>query len=140
MANRFVDSYRKILVGDSSVGLVDWNADTMRGALLDTGAVTPNTATHDFWDDWVAGIVGTKTTLPSVTYPSAGTVTCGAITFVAVSGATAEALAIFKDTGVNSTSPLVALYDTFAAGMPVTPNGGDIVVTPHASGLVQVAG
>lgn len=140
MANRFFDSYRNIIIGNSATGLVDWNADTMRGFLIDTGTVTPNTSTHDFYDDLVAGIVGTKTTLPSVTYPSAGTVTCTAVTFTAVSGATAENFGIFKDTGTNSTSPLVALYDTFSAGMPVTPNGGDIVVTPHASGLAVVAG
>ena len=39
-----------------------------------------------------------------------------------------EAIIIFKDTGNNATSPLIAYIDT-ATGLPITPNGGDIIVT-----------
>ena len=34
---------------------------------------------------------------------------------------------IYKDTGDNATSPLIALIDS-ATGLPITPNGGDIIV------------
>ena len=50
------------------------------------------------------------------------------ITFSAVTGATAGAIVIFIDSGVDTTSNLVAYIDT-ATGLPVTPNGGDITVT-----------
>lgn len=35
---------------------------------------------------------------------------------------------IYADTGTESTSPLIAFIDT-ATGLPITPNGGDIIVT-----------
>lgn len=138
MSNVPFDSYRKILVGDSATGLIDWNADTMKAALIDQAVVAPNPATHDFWDDLVAALVGPLATLAGVTFPSAGKVDCNDWVFTAVSGATAEQLVIFKSTGVNSTSPLAVRYDTFATGMPVTPNGGDINVTAPTLGLFTI--
>ena len=36
--------------------------------------------------------------------------------------------AVLVDTGTDSTSPLIAFIDT-ATGLPITPNGGDIIVT-----------
>ncbi len=41
---------------------------------------------------------------------------------------------MYKDTGVAGTSALIAWYDTGITGLPVTPNGGDITYTVHASG------
>jgi len=38
-----------------------------------------------------------------------------------------ESIEIYKDSGVESTSRLIANIDT-ATGLPVTPNGGDITV------------
>ena len=35
---------------------------------------------------------------------------------------------IYVDTGTEATSPLIAYIDT-ATGLPITPNGGDIIVT-----------
>ena len=34
---------------------------------------------------------------------------------------------IYRDTGTEATSPLIAYIDT-ATGLPITPNGGDIIV------------
>ena len=45
-----------------------------------------------------------------------------------MTGDPSEALVIYKDTGTESTSPLIMYIDT-ATGLPVTPNGGDITVT-----------
>ena len=50
------------------------------------------------------------------------------MTFTSVSGASIEAIVIYSDTGTESTSPLIAYIDT-ATGLPITPNGGDIIVT-----------
>ena len=50
------------------------------------------------------------------------------ITFTSVSGPSIEAIILFADTGTESTSPLIAYIDT-ATGLPITPNGGDIIVT-----------
>lgn len=72
-------------------------------------------------------MVGTPQTLASKT-STAGVADAADITFTAVSGATVEALIIYKDTGVSSTSNLIAYIDS-ATGLPATPNGGDITVT-----------
>ena len=50
------------------------------------------------------------------------------VTFSSVSGASIEAIVLYKDTGTEATSPLIAYIDT-ATGLPITPNGGDIIVT-----------
>jgi hypothetical protein len=50
------------------------------------------------------------------------------VTFSSVTGNTVEALVIYKDTGNAATSPLLAYIDTVSSGLPVTPNGGNIVV------------
>lgn len=60
---------------------------------------------------------------------TAGVADAADLTFTAVTaGAACQALVIFKDTGTDSTSKLIAYIDT-GAGLPVTPNGGDITVS-----------
>jgi len=50
------------------------------------------------------------------------------ITFTAVTaGSTVKAVVLYKDTGVNSTSPLIAYIDTIT-GFPLATNGGDISI------------
>lgn len=107
---------------------LNWTADTIKVILVDTGAYTPNTATHQYLSD-VSGsarIAGPVTlTSKSTTGGAADAADC---TFTAVTGASIEAIIIYKDTGTESTSPLIAYIDT-ATGLPITPNGGDIIVT-----------
>jgi hypothetical protein len=67
-------------------------------------------ASGDNWDDFVADIVGTKVTMTSPTVTS-GVADAADVTFTAVTGATVEAVMIFKDTGTNSSSRMVALID-----------------------------
>jgi len=42
-------------------------------------------------------------------------------------GVTVEAIALYKDTGLDITSPLIAYIDT-ATGLPLTLNGGDVTL------------
>lgn len=58
------------------------------------------------------------------------------VTLQNVTGDEAEVLILYKDTGVESTSTLIAYLDT-GTGFPVTPNGSDIVVTwPDTAGKI----
>jgi hypothetical protein len=58
------------------------------------------------------------------------------VTYTAVTGNSAEALAIYRqNSGANTTWRLVAYIDTSVTGLPVTPNGGDITITWNASGI-----
>jgi hypothetical protein len=50
------------------------------------------------------------------------------VTFLTVTGDELEALVIYKDTGDAETSPVIAYLDSAASGLPLTPNGGDIII------------
>lgn len=123
MASALYPKFKEALLSQSPS--IDLDTDTINVALIDTGAYTYNAA-HDFWDDAVAGVIGTPQALGSKTITS-GVFHAADTTFTSVTGATVEALIIYKSTGVNSTSPLIAYIDT-GTGFPVTPNGGNIVV------------
>lgn len=135
MANALYTPYKSRLLGSGSLHLPDWDADVIKVDLVDTADYTVNIATHDAHDDVTgAGIVATAT-LASVAIAS-GAVDAADTTFTSVSGDQSEALVIWEDTaGASSTDPLLVYFDTFSSGMPVTPNGGNIVVVWHASGI-----
>lgn len=78
-----------------------------------------------------SGNLGTKST-------TRGIFTCANPTFTAATGAVSELMVVAKDTGTDSTSPLLFFLDTFSSGMPVTPNGGDITCTIAAGGVAQM--
>lgn len=107
---------------------INWMTDTIKVLLVDTGTYTPNTSAHQYLSD----ISATSRIAGPVTLTSKST-TGGAadgadVTFISVSGQSIEAIVIYKDTGSEATSPLIAYIDT-ATGLPITPNGGDIIVT-----------
>ena len=102
-------------------------------ALVDTGTYTYSAA-HQFYSD-LSGIVGTNQEITTKTQTN-GTFDGSDVTFTSVSGATVEALVIYrKNGGANTTWPLIAYIDTGVTGLPVTPNGGNIDVTWNASGI-----
>ena len=104
---------------------IDLETSTIKVALIDTGVYTYSAA-HDFYDD-VSGVVGTPQTLASKTFTD-GVFDAADVTFTSVSGNSVEALIIYEDTGTASTSHLIAYIDS-GTGLPVTPSGGDIVIT-----------
>lgn len=67
----------------------------------------PSTSS-DFFDDFDAALVGTKVNLTGNTIVS-GVANAAPVTFTSVTGASVEAVAIIRDTGVNATSEMVAL-------------------------------
>lgn len=124
MANTLYDYARQRFLE----GQLNWLTDTIKVYLVDTGAYTPQTAIHQYLADipLSARIAGPVTlTSKSTTGGAADAADC---TFTSVSGATIEAIVIYKDAGSEATSPVIAYIDT-ATGLPITPNGGDIIVT-----------
>lgn len=108
-------------------GSIDWDTNTIKVVLVDTADYTVNLSTHDNLDDVPSGArVAVSGALASKTVTD-GVADAADFTFTAVSGDPCEALVIYKDTGTESTSRLIAYIDT-ATGLPVTPNGGDIAV------------
>ncbi|ATN93996.1 hypothetical protein J4U01_gp033 [Mycobacterium phage Kumao] len=112
----------KFLTGD-----IDWIDDNIKAYLIDTDEYSVDLATDEFLDDIPEdAIVATSSNLTSKTATD-GVADAENVVFSTVTGAQSEAVVLAKDTGVASTSPLIA-YISNATGLPVTPNGGDITV------------
>ncbi len=124
MASGLYDAGRQgFLAGD-----IDWDAHNIKVTLIDAADYAANLATDDFYNDVTAGgRVATSGNLASKT-TTAGVADAADITYSAVTGDPSEALVVWRDTTVESTSQLIAYIDT-GTGLPVTPNGGDITVS-----------
>lgn len=137
MANALYQEWKQnLLAGTAGYDLDNDTAnDGPYTVLIDTGTYTFSQA-HEFFSS-LSGVVGTANGMRIATPTVAnGTFDGDNITFTAVSGATVEALVIYRhNAGANTTWPLVAYIDTSVTGLPVTPNGGDITVSWNASGI-----
>ncbi len=124
MANTLFDKGRQRFLEAQ----INWLSDTLKVLLVDTGNYSPNFTSHEFFADVaVSARVTTPVTLVGKA-TDGGAADASDVTFPSVSGPTIEAIIIYKDTGTEATSPLIAYIDT-ATGLPITPNGGDIIVT-----------
>lgn len=123
MASALYDKARKAFA-DGDIDLLN---DTIKCVLIDAADYTVDLANHDFLDDVPSGArVGTPQTLGTKS-TTAGVFDAADVTFSSVSGDQCEAILIYKDTGIEGTSQLIAYIDS-ATGLPVTPNGGDIQI------------
>ncbi len=122
MANQLYGLGRnKFLTGD-----IDWVSDTIQSYLIDTADYTVNIDVDEFADD-IATAAKVSTAALAGKTATLGVADANDTVHSSVSGDTVEAIVLWKDTGVQSTSPLIAYIDT-ATGLPVTPNGGDITI------------
>ena len=140
MANALYGAFKQVLLGDNAIAgfsVPDLEGGDHRLILVDNADYTVNLGTHQDLADIAAAAREETVALTSESVALSGsTVTYDSAdpTFAAASGDVSESLVIYESTGVEGTSLLIVYYDTFASGMPVTPNGGDIVVTVNASG------
>lgn len=104
---------------------IDMLADTITLALVDTGVYTYS-GSHQYRNEVSNTAVISTATLSGKTAAN-GVFDADDATFTSVTGANCEALIIYQDTGVQSTSRLIAYIDS-ATGLPILPNGGDITV------------
>jgi hypothetical protein len=113
----------------------DLDTDIIKATLIDTGAYTYAGTHYAYATDVAAGskiAVSPQLTSPTITD---GVFDTADFSWTAVSGVQSEAIIIWNDSPTTPTAdPLCAFYDTGMTGMPVTPNGGNINVTVHASG------
>lgn len=123
MANVLYELGREaFLAGD-----IAFDTDNIKTALLDLTDYTPNLTTDQFLSDVPAGArVATSGNLTTKTI-TFGVADADDVTFSSVVGDESECILVYQDTAVEATSRLIALIDT-ATGLPVTPNGGDIIV------------
>lgn len=131
MANSLYDKARNAFLK----GEISWKdgGDTFRAYLVDingtAGSPDPyevDLEEDEFLDDIPAACLLSYIALAPAD-PVAGVADAPDVTFLAVTGAQAEAIVIVKWVSEAADSPLVA-YINSATGLPVTPNGGDIQV------------
>jgi hypothetical protein len=139
ISNALFTAYKATMLGNGTA--VDLDADTIKAMFVDHADDTPVAATDDFIDDIASAArvpaIGSCPTLGTKTTTS-GTFDAADSTFTSLSGDQVESLILFKDSGVEGTSNLLVLFDTFASGMPLTPNGGNVTVTYNASGIFSL--
>ena len=139
MANAVYPKYKESVLkeADANNGLDGTTTAAPYVALVDTGTYTYSSS-HQFYSS-LSGIVGTDQALTTPTVTN-GTFDADDSTFTAVSGASVEALVIYRhNSGANTTWRLVIYEDTSVTGLPVTPNGGNIVITWNASGIFTIS-
>lgn len=108
-------------------GSIDWDTNDIRAILIDAADYTVNLSTHDNLDDIPAAArVAVSGALSGKTVTN-GVADADDVTWTSVTGDVSEAIVLYKHTGTESTSRLIAYIDT-ATGLPVTPNGGNITV------------
>lgn len=103
-------------------GNINWTSDTIRAILVDTAAYTVNIDVDEFITAVPGGArIGSPVTLGTKT-SALGVADAADIQFSGLSSApTIEAIVIYKDTGTEGTSPLIAYIDT-GTGLPVAAN------------------
>lgn len=135
--NEWLDS----MLGSPTHSAIDLDTDNIDASLLDatdSGTITASFVDYDEVDTPTVLATGN---LPSVSSITDGVVTLsGAMTFSAVaSGDEIDYLTVWKNSGTPATSPLILTWDSASTGIPVTPNGGDIVATWGSNILVTLA-
>ena len=117
-------------------GGIAYLADTIKIMLIDAAIYDPDPAVDVFFDDITSTArIGNSSGNARADMPTLGgkTSTDGVadasdVTFTTVAaGAALASLVIFRDSGADATSELIAKIDS-GTGLPVTPNGGDITV------------
>lgn len=139
MANAVYPRFKQSLLteADANKSLDQASTNAPFASLVTTSGGYTYSSAHQFYSS-LTNVQGTDVaiTTPSVTN---GLFDGDDVTFTAVSGTVIGAIVIYrKNTGANTTWRLVLYEDTSVTGLPVTPNGGNIVITWNASGIFQL--
>jgi hypothetical protein len=105
-------------------GSIDWDTDDIRGLIVDSTDYTQNLATHDNLDDIPApGRVAVTTAFTAKTVTD-GIANATIPLLTAVAGDSCEYFIVYKHTGTDSTSRLIASYD-----ISYTPTCNDLQIS-----------
>ena len=105
---------------------VNFDTDTIKARLV-KNTYAQNLSTDEFISS-VTEITGSTDQTLANTSVTNGVFDADDITFTAVpAGETSEGVVIYKDTGVEGTSPLLMYIDTIT-GFPLATNGGNVVI------------
>lgn len=115
-------------------GNIDLLSDSIKMVLIDTGVYTysPN---HQYYSN-LSGIKSAGVALTGRTVLN-GVFDADAVLFAGVSSATIGAVVIYKDTGVPSTSALIAYIDN-SADFPISTVYDNVTINIGATGIFQL--
>jgi hypothetical protein len=133
MANALYPAWKQALLQFTTNN--NLSSGTVKAALLTAGYTY--SSSDQFYSAISSSVVGTPQTIGSKTFTN-GTFDGSDVTYTAVTGSQVVSIAIYIDTGSASTSPLVAFINTGVTNLPVTPNGGDILITWDAAGIFSL--
>lgn len=105
---------------------IDLDSDSIKFLFASVGYVASQSADQYVEDVGSGNIVARSGALAGKTVTS-GVFDATDKTVTSVSGAAITQIVFYKDTGDDSTSPLIAHVSTYT-GLPLTPNGGDVPV------------
>lgn len=123
MANALFDSARQLFLE----GALNWKTDPIYVALIDTGKISVNLQAHNKYNTYQGAVVGSSVQLTNKK-TDGGAADADDVTFQSVSGDSVEALLLYKQGVPEGNGDLIAWIDS-ASGLPIIPNGGDIIVT-----------
>ncbi len=108
-------------------GSISWSSDDIKVSLIDNATYTPSQSADEFYSTIPVGErVAASSNLASKT-TTAGVADAADVVLSTVSGDICELIVGWKDTTDVATSPLIFKIDDYA-GLPVTPNGGNITI------------
>ena len=146
MAGFLFDEYRRTLSGNATHSLIDWGTDAIGVHFVDEGTDTPSqTADVDHADR--TGFNPTFANAPSLASKTEAVTSSVLILDAAdlvftggsaLTGSTSvESLEVWKDSGTNTTSPLISNHNDYT-GLPLTPSGTDVTVVWAATGIIRI--
>jgi hypothetical protein len=106
-------------------GGIAWTSASI-GVVLCASPYTPNLVTDNALDD-IAAANRVASAILTATAASDGQADAEDVTFATLSGSVVKSIVVFEYTGTESTSELIAYFDS-ASGLPLTPNGGDVTI------------
>jgi hypothetical protein len=122
MSNGLFANYRN----QALIGNFNWTSVPMNVYLIYVTDYTANLATDQHFSAVAGGAIVATASLSGAS-ASGGVANASNVTFSAVTGSQVGAILIAEYTGNPSTDRLVAWIDT-ASGLPLTPNGSDILI------------
>lgn len=140
-SSQYTKGLQKIINGNVSL-----LSDDLKLVLVDVNTgYTADLDVHEFLSDvsssWristSANLASKTITIDTSPSPDQVMFDCADGTFTSVSGTSTEAVILYKDSGAEGTSPLIAYFD--GASVALTPNGNDVNYTISASGLLRWA-
>jgi hypothetical protein len=109
-------------------GQLNWLTDPIQCVLVGTANYTFSAAHASMADVPVAARIATSGTLSGRT-ATLGVADASDISFGSTVGNIVNAVILYRNSGTDSSSPLIAYLDTALSGLPLNPNGAPIAIT-----------